>query len=60
MKKLENKVAIITGAGAGMGKVIAADINQDRLNTLDAEVKNWVALLLPLKPIWLMKLMLVP
>ena len=52
MKKLENKVAVITGAGAGMGKaitllfvnngckVIAADINQDRLNTLDAEVKK--------------------
>lgn len=52
MKKLENKVAIITGAGSGMGKaiailfaaegskVVAADINQERLNALKKEVKE--------------------
>lgn len=52
MKKLENKVAVITGAGAGMGKaittlfaahgcnVVAADINEERLRTLETEVKN--------------------
>lgn len=52
MKKLENKVAVITGAGAGMGKaiallfavngcdIIAADINEERLHTLETEVKN--------------------
>lgn len=51
MKKLENKVAVITGAGAGMGKaiaqcfasagcrVIAADINTARLDVLKAEVE---------------------
>ncbi len=51
MKKLENKVAVITGAGAGMGKaiaqcfasagcrVIAADINPARLDVLKAEVE---------------------
>jgi len=50
MKKLENKVAIITGAASGMGKaiallfaseggkVIAADINQNRLDELKKEV----------------------
>lgn len=52
MKKLENKVAVITGAGAGMGKaiailfashgckIVAADINEERLRTVENEVKN--------------------
>ena len=52
MKKLENKVSIITGAGSGMGKaisilfaaegskVIAADINQERLDALKKEEKK--------------------
>ena len=52
MKKLENKVSIITGAGSGMGKaisilfaaegskVIAADINQERLDALKKEVSE--------------------
>ena len=51
MKKLENKVSIITGAGSGMGKaisllfaaegskVVAADINQSRLDELKTEIK---------------------
>jgi NAD(P)-dependent dehydrogenase (short-subunit alcohol dehydrogenase family) len=50
MKKLENKVAIITGAGSGMGKamairfasegchVVAADVNRERLEVLEKEV----------------------
>lgn len=50
MKKLENKVAVITGAGSGMGraiallfaaegsKVIATDIDQKRLDALKAEI----------------------
>lgn len=52
MKKLENKVAIITGAGSGMGKaisilfaaegskVVAADINQERLDSLKKEIQD--------------------
>lgn len=52
MKKLENKVAIVTGAGAGMGKAIAmlfaqqgakivtGDINPSRLDELSKEVKS--------------------
>ncbi|WP_250629971.1 glucose 1-dehydrogenase [Rhodoflexus caldus] len=50
MNKLTNKVAVITGAGAGMGKaitllfaaegckVVAADINQARLDALREEI----------------------
>jgi NAD(P)-dependent dehydrogenase (short-subunit alcohol dehydrogenase family) len=52
MKKLEGKVSIVTGAGAGMGKaiailfalegskVIATDINQARLDALKNEIKE--------------------
>jgi NAD(P)-dependent dehydrogenase (short-subunit alcohol dehydrogenase family) len=50
MQKLQGKVAVVTGAGSGMGKsiailfagegakVIAADINQDSLNAVVAEI----------------------
>ena len=51
MKRLENKVAIVTGAASGLGKsiailfakegarVIATDINKDLLEKLNAEIK---------------------
>lgn len=52
MKKLENKVSIITGAGAGMGKamavlfasegsrVVATDINRENLDSLQNEIRE--------------------
>lgn len=52
MKKLENKISVITGAGSGMGKamailfssegskILATDINQGRLDELEKEIKN--------------------
>ncbi len=51
MKKLAGKTAVVTGAGSGMGKaiallftaegckVVAADINNERLNILKTEIK---------------------
>jgi NAD(P)-dependent dehydrogenase (short-subunit alcohol dehydrogenase family) len=50
MKKLENKVAIITGAASGLGRaiallfakegceVVAADVNETSLNSLETEI----------------------
>ena len=55
MGRMDGKVSIITGAASGMGKemallfleegghVVAADINQDRLNELDEEMSSVLA-----------------
>ena len=52
MKKLENKSAIITGAGSGMGRamallfaqegcsVLATDVSKERLDELEQEAKS--------------------
>jgi NAD(P)-dependent dehydrogenase (short-subunit alcohol dehydrogenase family) len=52
MQKLQGKVAVVTGAGSGMGKsiavlfagegarVIAADINQESLNAVIGEIRS--------------------
>ncbi len=52
LKKLENKISIVTGAGSGIGKaiallfasegskVVATDIDQQRLDDLKAEIKQ--------------------
>ncbi len=52
MRKLENKIAIVTGAASGMGraislafakegsKVVAADINQEKLDMLADEIRK--------------------
>jgi NAD(P)-dependent dehydrogenase (short-subunit alcohol dehydrogenase family) len=52
MKKLENKVSVVTGAGAGMGKaiallfaaegskVVATDVDQKRLDALAQEIQK--------------------
>ena len=52
MQKLQGKVAVVTGAGSGMGrsiaalfaeegaKVIAADINQESLNSVIDEIRS--------------------
>jgi NADP-dependent 3-hydroxy acid dehydrogenase YdfG len=52
MRKLENKVAIVTGAASGLGKaitllytaegakVVAADINEKTLNELKTEIER--------------------
>ena len=54
LKKLENKVSIVTGAGPGIGKaiallfasegskVVATDIDPRRLDDLNAEIKQAV------------------
>ncbi len=53
MKKLENKIAIITGAGSGIGKeitllfakegakIVATDVNEKRLTELEKETSSY-------------------
>lgn len=59
--KLENKVAVITGAGSGMGrsmaylyakegaKVIAADVNLDGIESLIPEIEDFAGEIVPCK-----------
>ncbi|WP_349630352.1 SDR family NAD(P)-dependent oxidoreductase [Lentilactobacillus sp. Marseille-Q4993] len=68
--RLKDKVAIITGAGSGMGaamaklfakegaKIIAADLNFERLETVVAEIKSDGAMLLQSKWMFRVKVIL--
>lgn len=41
MKLLENKIALITGAGRGIGRVIAEQFAQDGATVYVNEPSNW-------------------